>query len=220
MKKLTKEQMERRMKSALVFVPRDKEYEGIYFSDKGLRVEVTSDYAVVSTGSHRHVFDALTPNGMSYPYIFLKEFIRIANENDCEVNVDSGRGYSYAKLLRTLKDNEEKNEDYVIAYVVDIWLYNIFNPLFTIGDNAAYSFLMFLTYVENIARNAIILEEHTEDVTNKQIIAKFIKMVKEMTATIEETVIFPKLTDEEFMQKEMDAMQRIEEELDNGNGNL
>ena len=37
---ITKGDMERRMRNALVLVPKDKDYMGIYFDDKGLRLEV------------------------------------------------------------------------------------------------------------------------------------------------------------------------------------
>ena len=58
-KKETKGQLERKIQNALVFVPKDKEYSWIYFTDKGLRLETTSDSCVISTGFHKHVFQEL-----------------------------------------------------------------------------------------------------------------------------------------------------------------
>ena len=67
--KETKGDLERRMRNAIVLVPKDKYYQGIYFDDKGLRLEVTGDFAIVTTGFHRHVFSSFTSQGASRPYI-------------------------------------------------------------------------------------------------------------------------------------------------------
>ena len=55
-KKETKAQLERRIKQAVVFVEKDKDTKSVFFSDKGLRLTVTNDTAVVETGYHRHLF--------------------------------------------------------------------------------------------------------------------------------------------------------------------
>ena len=123
-KKETKGDMERRMRSALVLVPKDKDYKGVYFDDKGLRLEVTSDFAVITTGFHRHVFSSFTMQGVSRPYLYTKRFIDIALTNDCMVKDEQGNmTRSYGKLMAVLDEKEDKSE-FNVAWYIDIWFNN------------------------------------------------------------------------------------------------
>ena len=72
--------------------------------------------------------------------------------------------------------------------------------------------MTYVDYLVNVARNAIVLGEHNEDMTNKQFIAELCKNINDFTSNVEERVIFKKMTDEEFAQQEMDAMNEYENE--------
>ena len=206
-KKPTKAQIENRIKNALIFIPRDKEYSGIFFADKGLRLETTMDSAVISTNFHRHVFAAYTSSGFSRPYLYTKRIIEMALENDCKTE----NGYSYAKLLETLKAKEDKAEFNVATYF-SWYLYNIFSPLYSIGENEMESFIVYLDYVYGIAKNAVLLAERTEDVTDKSFVEAVLKNFKEFTEHLDGRVLLPKLTDEEFAKQQMEAMAQDEQE--------
>lgn len=210
-KKPTKAEIERRIKNALVFVPKDKDYNCVYFVDKGLKLEVTQDNTVISTTFHKHVFDNVTSSGISKPYIYVKRFIELAQENDCIVRDENGVDqYSYQKLMHTLKNKENNPEQYAVAFFCDLWLFNLFMPLYSIDNNAASSLIVYLDYVCNVAKNSIILEEHVEDMTNKQFIEEFITMVKDLTEELVEEVVFKKKTDDELMQESIEALQQDE----------
>ena len=128
----TKSELERRMRNAIVLVPKDKDYQAIYFDDKGLRLEVTSDFAVITTGFHRHIFSSVTSQGVCRPWLYTQRFIEIALTNDCVVKDEKGEvTRSYAKLLAVLEKKEDKSE-FNVAWYIDLWLNNIFHPLFTI----------------------------------------------------------------------------------------
>lgn len=206
-KKPTKAQIENRIKNALVFVPKDKEYSGVYFADKGLRLETTMDSAVISTNFHRHVFNAYTASGFSRPYLYTKRIIEIALENDCKTE----NGYSYAKLIETLQAKEDKTE-YNIATYYQWWASVIFDGLYSISEEAFGSWLVYFKYQQVIATNSIILDERNADVTNKQFVEKFIGLMKEFTDGAEEYVILHKLTDEEYAKRQMEAMAQDEQE--------
>lgn len=212
-RKPTKSEIERRIKNSLVFVAKDKDYQGVYFADKGLRLEVTQDNTIISTTYHKHVFDNITSSGLSKPYIYTRRFIEIALDNDCKYTDENGDTfYSYQKLMAVLKEKKEAPNEYAVAFFCDLWFYNLFMPLYSIDDNAASSFIVYLDYVCNIAKNAIILEEHAEDMTNKQFVDKYVDKVKEFTKDIVEAVIFPKRTDEELIQETVDALKEQEVE--------
>ena len=211
-KDLSKGQLESRLRNALVFVPKDKDYKGVYFDDKGLRLEVTKDFAVITTGFHRHVFNSITSQGISRPYLYTQRFIEIALENDCMVKDSKGNvTRSYGKLMAVLKEKEDQTE-FRVAWYFDLWLNTIFHPLYGIGETEAESFLVYESYLHIIARNKIILSEKTEDITNKMFIEQIGKELMEFTKDVDEHVVFPKKTDEERKKEEIDALGEIAEE--------
>ena len=205
-KTTTKGDIERRMRNALVLVPKDKDYMGVYFDDKGLRLEVTGDYAVITTGFHKHVFTNFTAQGVSRPYLYTKRFIEIALANDCTVKDAKGNiTRSYGKLLGILNEKEDKSE-YNVCWYIDLWFSNIFHPLYGIGETKAESFLVYESYLHNIARNKVILSEKVSDMTNLGFIEEVTKEIKAFTEGMEERVIFKQKKDEELMQENIDAM--------------
>ena len=211
-KKPTKGDIERRLRNALVFVTKDKDYKDVFFDDKGVRLEVTGDYAIISTAFHRHVFGALTAQGESRPYLYTRRFIEIALENECMVKDAKGNvTRSYGKLMAVLKEKEDQTE-FRVAWYFDLWLNTIFHPLYGIGETEAESFLVYESYLHIIARNKIILSEKTEDITNKQFIEQIGKELVEFTKDVDEHVVFPKKTDEERKKEEIDALGEIAEE--------
>ena len=204
-KKQTNAQLERRIKRAVLHIDRTKDTDEIFFSDKGLRLIVNEDCCVIETGYHRHVFDRFTGAGGSRPYMYIKRFVEIALENDCQTD----DGYSYAKLFEILKAKED-NTEYNICWFADKWMYNIFSPLYSIGESEAEAFLVYEDYMHNIARQSVILSEKTEDITNKAFIDKIFENEKEYTASIEEKVLFKKKSDEETVRENIDAIQEQE----------
>jgi hypothetical protein len=208
-KKETKGQLERKIQNALVFVPKDKEYSWIYFTDKGLRLETTSDSCVISTGFHKHVFDSFTSSGISRPFLYTKRVIEIANENLKAIEVDGG--YSFQKLLEVLKAKEDKTE-YNIVTLVDWWIYNCFQPLFSIGEGDSSAFFVYETYMHNMARNAVLLSEKTEDMTALNFLKEVSKNEKEFNKELQDFVLFPKKTDEELMKENIEALTQNEQE--------
>ena len=208
----TKSELERRMRNAIVLVPKDKDYQAIYFDDKGLRLEATSDFAVITTGFHRHIFNSVTSQGVCRPWLYTRRFIEIALTNDCVVKDEKGEvTRSYAKLLAVLEKKEDKSE-FNVAWYIDLWLNNIFHPLFTIGETEAESFLVYETFLHNVARNKVIMAEKTDDVTNTDFVKGVCDAEQKMIEGIEERVIFKKKTDDEAMQEEIAALQENENE--------
>lgn len=217
-KKPTKAQVEKRLQNAIVLVEKTKDTQSIYLSDKGLRLTTTDDYAVIETGYHRHVFSKVSGMGISRPWLYTQRIIEIANENLDKIKTESG--YSFAKLLEVLKEKENQAE-YNIVVFWEWWVFNCFQPLFSIGESDAESFLVYEAYVHNIARNAVILEEKKEDMTDKQFIDKVIKNMQEFTGHNEPRVIFHKKTDEEIIKENIEAVaeQEMNETMEEQNGN-
>ena len=214
-KKQTKEELERRMRNAVVLIPKDKEYESIWFDDKGLRLTITADFAIVETLFHRHIFNAVNALGISKPYVYISNFIHIAQANDCETKDAKGQPTcSYKKLFDSLQAREDKTQ-YNICWYVDKWLYNIFQPLYELGESERETFLSYETYLHNIAKNSVILEEKKKNVTNKEFINRICKLEKSFVGEgVEEFVLFEKMSDKERRELEAEAVKKeIEEEI-------
>lgn len=208
--KPTNAQLLKRLKNAVVHIDKDKSYQSVYWSDKGLRLETTDEYCVISTGFHRHIFNAFnSAQGVSRPYLYTKRVIEIANDNLKDIEIDGG--YSFQKLLEVLKAKEDKS-DYNIVTYVSWWLEIIFAPLYSIGESEAHSFLVYESYLHNLARQAVLLSEKKEDMTNKQFFDEVIKNMQEFIGGVDEHIIFHKMTDEEMAQANISAIQEQEQE--------
>lgn len=206
-KKPTNAQLRRRIENALVHVDKTKDTKAIFFYDKGLRISTTEEYAIIETGFHKHIFANFTSSGVSRPYLYTQRLVEIALSNDCETE----GGYSYVKLIETLKAKEDKSEYNIVTYI-DWWLFNIFAPLYTIGESEAESFLVYEDYIHNIARNAILLKEKDEDITNIAFVKDVCRNMLSYIKGITESVVFKKKSDEEIMQENIEAMQEQESE--------
>ena len=208
-KKLTNGQLERRLKNALLHIDKTSDTKSIYFDDKGLRLTATEDFAIIETGFHRHIFNSITSQGISRPYLYTQRFIEIALSNDCLVKDEKGNiTRSYNKLMSVLKEKEDKSE-FNVCWYTDLWFNVIFHNLYSIGETEIESFLVYESYLHNLARNKIILSEKTEDITNKAFIEQIGKELMEFTKDVDEHVVFPKKTDEERKKEEIDALGEI-----------
>ena len=208
-KKPANAQLQKRIANALIHIDKTKDTDGIFFSDKGLRLTVNEDYAIIATGFHRHVFNNFTNAGISRPYLYTKRVIEIANENLKDIEVDGG--YSFQKLLEVLKAKEDKSEYDIVTYV-SWWLEIIFAPLYSIDESEAGSFLVYEAYLHYIARQAVLLSEKKEDMTNKQFFDEVIKNMQGFIEGVDEHVIFHKMTDEEMAKANMEALTQNEQE--------
>ena len=208
-KKETRATIERKIKNAVVFVPKDKDTTSIFFSDKGVRLTATMDSAVVAFGYSQTIYSNFTAAGISRPYLYTKRIIEIANENLKDIEVDGG--YSYQRLLDVLNEKEDKSEYNIVTYF-SWFLQNLFSPQYGIAEDEVSSFLVYEDYIHNIAKNSVLLSERNEDLTNKQFIDKVIANIKDFTDNLEESVLLHKKTDDELMKEEISAIQEQENE--------
>ena len=204
-KKITNGQLQNRLRNAILHIDRTKDTQSVFFDDKGLRLTVNEDFAIIATGFHQHVFTNFTAQGVSRPYLYTKRFIEIALANDCTIKDAKGNvTRSYGKLLGILKEKEDQKE-FQVAWYIDLWFNNIFHPLYGIGESEAESFLVYESYLHNIARNKIILSEKINDMTNLDFIDAVMQDVKAFTEGMDKRTIFKKKTDEEMMQENIEA---------------
>lgn len=209
--KPTNAQLLRRIQKSPLHLDFTKNTVSLYFSDKGLRLTVddTEGYALIATGYHTHCFQSWTSNGISRPFLYTKRVIEIASENLKDIEVDGG--YSFQRLLEVLQAKEDKSYYNIVTYV-SWWLEIIFSNLYSIGETEIESFLVYEAYLHHIARQAVLLSEKKEDMTNKQFFDEIIKNMQNFIEGIDERVIFHKMTDEEMAQANIEALTQNEQE--------
>ena len=206
-RKLTKAQLEDEIQNAIMYIPKDKDTKSVYFDDKGLRLTVTKDYAIIETIAHRHVFNSVTAQGFSRPYLYTSIFIDLALSNDCTVKDKEGNtNRSYSKLLTLLKDKENERE-YNLAWFIDMWFFNIFNPLYSIDETELSSFIVLENYIHSISTQQYLLSEHKEDITNKQFVDAILKQEKQLFKDVDEYIVIRKKTDKEKAEDVANALQ-------------
>jgi hypothetical protein len=217
-KKPTNAQLEKRLKCAILHIDKTKETKSIYFDDKGLRLTINEDWAIIATGAHQHVFRNITVAGVSRPYLYTQRFIEIALANDSTWKDEKGQvRRSYSKLFEIIKNKEDKTE-YNMCWYVDLWLNNIFSPLYSIDETEIASFLVYEQYLHNVARSQVILSEHTDDMTNMQFVDALIDNEKKYFEGMKEAVIIHKKTDKEKTQEEVAALQEAMVQEKQGEG--
>lgn len=207
--KPTNAQLQKRIANAIVHIDKTKETKSIFFSDKDLRLSVNEDAAVLSIGFMTHIYYRFIGANESRPYLYVSRFVDIAlNEKD---NIVVNGGYSYSKFLEVLSKKEEQDE-FNICKFVDIWMFNITTPVYSIGESKAETFLVVENYWHNIARTSVLLSEKTEDMTNRQFFDAVRAKAAEFAEGMKDEVIFYKKTDEEIAKEAAEAMEAIENE--------
>lgn len=207
-KQMTKAQMQRRIEQSPLHLNRTRDFKTIYFDDKGLRLSCDDNegYCLIETSAHTHVFRNITVAGVSRPYLYTQRFIEIALANDSTWKDEKGNvRRSYAKLFALLKEQENK-ADYNICWFYDLWLTNIFSPLYGIGETESEAFLVYERYLRNVARNQVILSEKVNGMTNKQFIKETDDLVAKYIGDMKETEIFKPMTDDEKVKAEVAAL--------------
>ena len=116
-------------------------------------------------------------------------------------------------MMSILKGKDDQTE-YNIVWYYDLWLMNIFAPLYTIDETLVGAFMVYEQYIHNIARNAFLLKEHKEDVTNIQFANNIIEGERDFLANLDEVVVLTAKTDEERINEEIAALQEQEQEDD------
>lgn len=218
-KKPTVKQMQNRLKNAILHIDRTKGTKQIFFDDRALRIVVNEDWACIGSGIYTCSFNAISPNGISIQYTFLKRFLEVALKNEDKFITRDEKGdvlRSYALFLKTLEkaynDGNDNENEYLWVWYVDKWIYNYECQLASLGESPAQSFATFEKYIHNIACNHVFLSEKTDDMTNQQYVAKVIEKMQEYMKGIKENIIFEKQTDEEKQKAEIVALQEVQQE--------
>lgn len=200
--KMSKFQLERKINKAILFVEKDKDTKSIYFTDKGLRLVFTNGFALIRTNYHSHVFSSVAK-----PYLYIRRTVEIAYDNECKS--PDGKGYSFQALLDTLQKKEDKTEFNILTYM-SWYLFNVFSPIYTIGESQVDNTVVFLDYAHNLAKNVALLSEHEGALTAKKFLEEYKKTFDELTSVFGDEVIID--NNDETDAPENDLVEQASEE--------
>ena len=211
-KKPTNAQLTKRIKNAVLLIDKTKDTKTIFFSDTATRITITPDYAIVEkNGNQIHIFAKVLSYGYSRPYLYLDTVVDFALAEEKADTITTPNGLSWYKLLEVLKGRDDQIP-YGTCHYVDMWMFNVCAPVYSISEDKASVHLVLENYWHNVARTNVFLQEKTEPMTNKQFGNEVLEQVKSFIDGCEEEVIFEKKTDEELQQEEMKAMAEFEDE--------
>ena len=94
-----------------------------------------------------------------------------------------------------------------MCWFIDLWLNNIFMPLYGIDETESAAFLVYEQYLHNVSRQKVILQEKQDDMTNLQFVQQVLENERKFVEGMDERVIFTKKTDEAMAQEEVEALQ-------------
>lgn len=179
-KKITKAQLEKRIKNAQLIIYKGKDFKAIYFSDTGIGIYICKDFVVASTNFHQNIFNKITGNGYDVPSIFLSQLVDIANEHIAEIEFKGTKGeicYSLKKLvqLTTLSDPEK-----VIVKVCERFLYIINGSTQAIGIDDIGVANNMIQWIEFITRGTAFIDqkENTEDLVANDFYNQYISLFR------------------------------------------
>lgn len=221
-KKPTNAQLQRKINNAVVHIDRTKDTKEVYFDDRGMRITVTPDLAVLSTGVYTSVFYRVYSGGESNQYLCLSALVAKALEYDKEITVKTKDSVfrSYSLLHKVL--DEKKESLSVWLDVMDWWLYNYETSIALAPRedvNNATFFNIYEKYLHSLITNNVFLGEHKEQMTSKQYLIAIADKMKEICDGMQdEIVMFNAKTDDEMIEEEINAVkeQQIEQEMTNG----
>lgn len=173
-KKATRAQLEKRIDNALLIVDKGKEFKSIYLGDIGIGVYITKDYAIMTSNFHQHIWNKFNRQGYNKPYIYLDQFVNLANEHINEIgdkNIEDELFYSMRKLIAisTLSESEK-----ILIGMVYRFIYVANSGIYAIGNENIENTNLLLQYSCWLSYSNVFFEIKDEDVLRNDIYNKFI----------------------------------------------
>lgn len=226
-KKPTNGQLLQRINKAIVHMDRTKDTKEVFFDDRGMRITVNEDMAMISNGIYQSIFHRYSANGETSQYLCLSSLVALALKYEEDIKVRDSKGNvkfrSYALLLKVV--DEKKDPMNTWLYIMDKWLYNYETGIVLApreSFNAATFYNIFEKFAHSIATNKVYMAEHKEEMSVKQYFEAIAEELKKTGEGMPDTVMFVALSDEEKAKQEAEAMeanaieQTIENAVENG----
>ena len=182
-KKLSKAQLEKAVRTAIVYVPKTKETKTLRLDDRGFTITITENYTVVSTNFHRNVFSNFVSDGLSNPHVWLDSFIQICEKYHeyGEIKDDNGnvKAFSLKQMMENAKDKLEDVE-FMILQHTDAWLSTLTEGCFAIGDTDLHIQDVMIMYLSFLAKSNVLLSAADKDIYKQEMYNKYLAAIRWM----------------------------------------
>lgn len=213
--KPTNGQLQRRIDRAVLHIDRTKDTKEVYFSDRGIRIVISDDVAIISRLSYTLMFNKIVPGGFSVNYNVLSSIVDAAQSYDCTaVDKDGNKYISFWKLYESVKQ-QDTIESKVYLYKLNsfiIWWSTQQSTMFLMNEEPRFAFMLNAVYVTNTIIGGVISKPYEKDMTNKELFEEISKGLEDFRAKdeTEDYVVLKKETKEDIDNAIAAAMQEHE----------
>lgn len=196
---MTKEQLQRRLDKAVLHIDRTKEFKSCYFADRGLRITVEEDVALVGRQSYVLMFEKVVAGGYSRIYMLLSNMVDMANRYDCTAKDAKGEQYmSYYKLREILSGDAGAKIDYNVFVIFTAWFDVLQSTLFLSPESPEEMFALNGIYALNTIVHGAVSKPYEKDMTSNELWGEIQKDISEYVGSMgDDYVVLKHKTDEE-----------------------
>ena len=215
-KKPTNAQLQKRISRAIVHIDRTKDTKEVFFDDRGIRIVISDERAIISQLSFMMTFDEIVSGGYSRNYMVLNRMVEMVDEYDCVVVNEKGeKSVSFWKLYDSVKNSTKEGHeaDNGIITKFIIWFGVMQSSMFMLSERTDFTFALGTQYAMNGIISGSISKFYEKDMTNKELLAEIAKEFDTYRDSVkEEFVVMKKETEEDRKQAIANAIQEQEQE--------
>ena len=215
-KKPTNAQLQKRISRAVVHIDRTKDTKEVFFDDRGIRIVISDERAIISQLSFMMTFDEIVSGGYSRNYMVLNRIVEMVDEYDCVVvNEKEEKCVSFWKLYDSVKNSTKEGHeaDNGIITKFIIWFGVMQSSMFMLSERTDFTFALGTQYAMNGIISGSISKFYEKDMTNKELLAEIAKEFDTYRDSVkEEFVVMKKETEEDRKQAIANAIQEQEQE--------
>lgn len=206
---MTNGKLIKRLKNAVLHVDKTKEYRAVMFGDRGIKIEIEEDVAIISRLSFNLCFSKVVSGGYSRIYMMLASVVDMVNRYDCIAEDEKvGKFTSYWKMWDAVRNNEAQEGGLGILTVFSVWFDVLQSTLFLAPERADETFALNAIYTTQMMIHGVLSKPYDKDMTNKELWAEIEVAIKDYMAqmTDEDYVVIKNETKEEREQAVAEAM--------------
>lgn len=212
--KLTREQLQRRLDKAVLHIDRTKAFRSVYFADRGLRITVEDEVALIGRSSYTLMFDRVVAGGYSRIYMMLSGIVDMASRFDCTAKDSSGEPFtSYYRLRDTLQKEGVDGGEYNVFVIFTAWFDVLQSTLFLAPEKPDEMWALNSIYALNTIVHGVISKPYGKDMDNRELWDELMKEIDGYSETMKGDFLVLRHKDKEEQDKELaDALAEIEME--------
>jgi len=177
-KKITKAQLEKRIKNAQLIVDKGSAYKAIYFADRGIGIYICKDYVIVSSNFHQHVWNKVIGTGYNKPCLYLEQMVDIANAHIDEISDKNPKDEVFYSLTKLMSISSLSNDEKLLLTLVERYIYVINDGIYCIGNEPQDITNLMLQYLCWLAKSNIFVGDRDEDILRNEFYNKFISTLR------------------------------------------